>query len=504
MAKSKLSTDAKNYWVNGTNTVIVTYPDHGKEKLTVKFKSKGVAEANIGKWFGDKCSIEVTALKNTNTTMTITVGTESVKVKLYLKNAEEQSGEDIFDELLKATVEIRSTDRTGSVYTSSGFFADDGVIVTNYHNIEAASKIEISDHEGNKYSIDIVLCADPAKDIIAFKVGKTPYALTPVGQTDNGSVIYSMGSPGGISFSFARGTLSNGSYDTGEGVYALAFIPTGIGSGGSPVVNAKGQLVGMITLTVNDSQEMVFCITAEDIVEFLSQITKNDHMTLEDLYQSTANNRKKSNSYDIFDDFVTKGTTKTSKALASDELYDLAAHATVDIITKSASGREIEAGSGFFVDEDTIITNEHVVSSRTIEACLYETLDIFDYAGNRYAAYSIERDRVHDVAVIKVKSAAQHGVLSVDKDYIPSGGEEVYVMGSPLGLSCVFSTGITIMPIRTVDGVDYINYSAQISAGSSGGPLLNKYGEVVGINSRTINVTELSNLAVTMKYLHSD
>ena len=96
-------------------------------------------------------------------------------------------------------------------------------------------------------------------------------------------------------------------------------------------------------------------------------------------------------------------------------------------------------------------------------------------------------------------------MLETAAGYRPAVGETVYGMGSPAGYKCTFSEGIVIMSTRKYalenTKMDFINISVPITQGSSGGPLINKYGQVIGINSRIINVTVNSNLAVPIKYV---
>ena len=83
-----------------------------------------------------------------------------------------------------------------------------------------------------------------------------------------------------------------------------------------------------------------------------------------------------------------------------------------------------------------------------------------------------------------------------------TGGEIIYTIGSPLGLENTISNGIISNPARE-DFYGYIQITAPISSGSSGGPLLNPYGEVVGITTGTLDTAQNLNFAIPIAKLTS-
>lgn len=74
-------------------------------------------------------------------------------------------------------------------------------------------------------------------------------------------------------------------------------------------------------------------------------------------------------------------------------------------------------------------------------------------------------------------------------------GQKVVAIGSPLGLFNSVSDGI-ISGFRVIDGVDMIQFTAPISRGSSGGAVLNMYGEVIGMSTAGIDSGQNINLAM--------
>ena len=81
-------------------------------------------------------------------------------------------------------------------------------------------------------------------------------------------------------------------------------------------------------------------------------------------------------------------------------------------------------------------------------------------------------------------------------------GQRVVAIGSPLGLFNSVSDGI-ISGFRAIEGVDMIQFTAPISNGSSGGAVLNMYGEVIGISTAGFDAGQNINLAVGYEYIRN-
>ncbi|MBQ4248955.1 MAG: trypsin-like peptidase domain-containing protein [Clostridia bacterium] len=191
----------------------------------------------------------------------------------------------------------------------------------------------------------------------------------------------------------------------------------------------------------------------------------------------------------------TPATNTVKTELTAEEIYSRCSPAVFYIEIYNASGTAIGSGSGFFIDSDgTAVTNYHVIeNARSAKITLSETGRTLDVEGV-YAANAAE-----DWAVIKI-SGSGFPTLSVNTE-TPAGGATVYAIGSPLGLQNTISQGIVSNPSRVVDGQSYIQTSAAISSGSSGGALINKYGEVIGITSGSYIDGQLLNVAVPLSYV---
>ncbi|MBQ3378272.1 MAG: trypsin-like peptidase domain-containing protein [Clostridia bacterium] len=191
----------------------------------------------------------------------------------------------------------------------------------------------------------------------------------------------------------------------------------------------------------------------------------------------------------------TSSGENAKQELTAEQIYADCAPAVFYIETYDSHGNALMSGSGFFIGSDgTAITNYHVIeNAKSAKIALSETGRTLDVEG----VYGYNESE--DWAVIKI-SGTGFPVLAMNTT--PStGGATVYAIGSPLGLQNTISQGIISNPSRLIEGQYYIQTSAAISSGSSGGALINKYGEAIGITCGSYVDGQLLNLAVPLSYV---
>lgn len=170
------------------------------------------------------------------------------------------------------------------------------------------------------------------------------------------------------------------------------------------------------------------------------------------------------------------------------ELYDQAIKYVGEIVTYDKSGEKYAIGTGFVISSDgKIVTNYHVIEGAysaeiTINNVTYTISSVLAYDANI------------DLAVLKI-NATGLTYAKVCKNDVKT-GETVYAIGSSKGLTNTFSQGIITQAQRVIDGVVHIQHDAAISSGNSGGPLLNVYGEVIGVNKMSRVDSQNINMAV--------
>ena len=152
-------------------------------------------------------------------------------------------------------------------------------------------------------------------------------------------------------------------------------------------------------------------------------------------------------------------------------------------------------GSGFLVSKDGyLVTNFHVVDAVKGSA-QFSTGDAIDVNIVKIAPES-------DFALLKTASGSGYPFLPLGDSSACREGEAVIAVGSPQGLQSTFTKGIVSAKDRRFAGsaVSFIQTDAAINHGNSGGPLINAAGQVIGINSRTVEkfVAEGLNFAIAI------
>ncbi len=185
---------------------------------------------------------------------------------------------------------------------------------------------------------------------------------------------------------------------------------------------------------------------------------------------------------------IVKNELKSDKnELTAKEVYQKSESSTVQINTDTG------LGSGFFIDNGKIVTNYHVIEGAS-------SIDVLMYDGNKYNVdFILGYSKELDIAILQISTV--NDVLPLNRHGL-SIGENVYTLGSSRGLTDTFTNGIITNDSRIIDGVNYIQSNAAISPGNSGGPLLNAYGEVIGINTMSLKDSQNLNFAINISQIY--
>lgn len=150
--------------------------------------------------------------------------------------------------------------------------------------------------------------------------------------------------------------------------------------------------------------------------------------------------------------------------------------AVVTVITRDKQGKEFSLGSGFFIDPNgTLITNHHVLEGAS-------SAYICAYNGNEYMIESVlAADPRTDLIKLRANLSGKLSSFLEPSKLGPEIAERVIVVGSPLGLEQSVTEGI-VSAIRSVEGIGGVfQITAPISAGSSGSPVIDMKGKVIGV-----------------------
>lgn len=166
----------------------------------------------------------------------------------------------------------------------------------------------------------------------------------------------------------------------------------------------------------------------------------------------------------------------------------------VTIIALDENDQPLSLGSGFFInDHGDIATNHHVLEGsskaiiKTLNGKKGDVLEI------------IKADPELDLIVAKTSLKNTMAVPLGDSDTITA-GEDIVAIGNPAGLEGTVSKGI-ISGIRKAEGVKFIQITAPISPGSSGGPVFNLSGQVIGVATAYLDIGQNLNFAMPINYL---
>lgn len=156
---------------------------------------------------------------------------------------------------------------------------------------------------------------------------------------------------------------------------------------------------------------------------------------------------------------------------------------------------DVSSATGFVVaDNGYVVTNYHVISDSKI-------IQVNTYDNHNYPAEIIGYDSARDVALLKINIDLLHFDLA-DSNAVQV-GEKVIAIGNPLGLAFTVTEGIVSAVHRTgPNGLNaYIQTDVTLNPGNSGGPLINKQGQVVGMNNFKVGDAEALGFALESNFV---
>jgi len=198
----------------------------------------------------------------------------------------ETSLEDIYERVRPSVVLVQGETDEGSVQ-GSGFvykFADRNVVLTNFHVVEDATSLSVTFYDGRGYKATI-LGTDPYSDLAVVTVDAPSEMFKPItivtsSELSVGETVIAIGNPYGLVGSLTTGIVSaigRTITESSAGGYAIPNIiqtstPINPGNSGGPLLNAVGNVVGITTAIVSDSQGLGFAIPSNTILREISAL----------------------------------------------------------------------------------------------------------------------------------------------------------------------------------------------------------------------------------------
>lgn len=154
----------------------------------------------------------------------------------------------------------------------------------------------------------------------------------------------------------------------------------------------------------------------------------------------------------------------------------------VRLIDKATSEKS-SIGSGFQISENGYIaTNYHVISGFAQHPEKY-IIEYEDHQGNKGELSLQTVDVINDLAIVLLKDTPNTAHFQMS-DTIPNKGEEIYSLGNPHDLGMIVVPG-TYNGLKKESFNDRIHFTGSVNPGMSGGPVVNQFGEIVGVNVAT-------------------
>jgi tetratricopeptide (TPR) repeat protein len=207
------------------------------------------------------------------------------------------AAQDYLPELVKrikpSAVAIETFDSRGATLSrGSGFFISSDRIITNRHVIEKSTRVEIHLMNGSKYVAKGVLAIDGEGDLALLLVDipkelAVPLPLVKSAPLEGESIVV-IGNPFGLEGSVSNGIVSAVREIPGYGKIIQITAPISPGSSGSPVVNMRGEVIGVATLQAAEGQSLNFAVPSERI----SQLKINDVQSFASLTAETQKNKR--------------------------------------------------------------------------------------------------------------------------------------------------------------------------------------------------------------------
>ena len=171
--------------------------------------------------------------------------------------------------------------------------------------------------------------------------------------------------------------------------------------------------------------------------------------------------------------------------MAGEDLYTMACGQVVVVTATSSQGGSLN-GSGIIVSADGyILTNYHVIEAGVVRGW---PIDVTTFSGDRYSAQLVGQEAESDLAVLKVDAQGLTAAVLGDSQALQV-GQRVYAVGNPTGeLNFSMTRGVISAQDRLISTRDstlanMIQFDAAVNSGSSGGPVYNVYGQVVGVTT---------------------
>lgn len=207
-----------------------------------------------------------------------------------LMPSKEFSAEDIYEMVAPSVVEITAW-TSSTTNTGTGFFwNNEGTVITNYHVIKGCISARITLANGQEYKVNKVLGYSENKDIAILSTDckESKSLVIRNNEIHTGEVVYAIGSSLGLTGSLSNGIVSSASRNINGNTYIQTTAPLSHGNSGGPLVDSKGQVIGITSATLSEGQNINFAIPIDEVYN----ISTENPILMEDLFEVAPENKK--------------------------------------------------------------------------------------------------------------------------------------------------------------------------------------------------------------------
>lgn len=198
--------------------------------------------------------------------------------------------------------------------------------------------------------------------------------------------------------------------------------------------------------------------------------------------------------HDVYWDGPRERVIITKREMSATEVFQYTAGSVFKLEIYDAENNRMKTGSGFVIDPSGIaVTNHHVIAEGD------KMVAVFGGHGRVYGDIAVEKiifsDQDKDLATIKL-AGGDFDSIKISSNRFPLSGQKVYAVGCPLGLAISLTDGIVSNGNQYVNGQRYVQVTAPISPGNSGGLLADSFGEAIGVTTSILVEGQSLNLAI--------
>ncbi len=195
------------------------------------------------------------------------------ELKDELKNIKIKSADfsAIVNDVLQSVVSIKT-----NVGQGSGAIIDrKGYVVTNVHVISGASTVKVITYAGNTYDASVLVGYDSAADIAVLKIEAADLRALNFGNSDEvkvGEKVIAAGNPAGLAFTVTEGIVSAFRTAQNNVRYIQTDVPINPGNSGGPLINTKGEIIGINNFKVGGFEGLGFAISSNNVRSVVNKI----------------------------------------------------------------------------------------------------------------------------------------------------------------------------------------------------------------------------------------